>query len=277
MSGGPPHGKGSLLTGRGQYQVRALTRALRILDLFSLTRPELSLAEIALEADVPKSTAFRLLSVLEEHGYVDRDAEAESYRMGVRPFELGSVYLQTRTIEDEARPHLRRLARGCHQTANLGVLNRGEVLHIAVVPPDRPIHYFASVGDREKPHCTGLGKALISEFDRSQLEDLLTQHPPIRYTDNTITDIDDLERSLAEVRRQGFAFDNEERFAGLKCIAAPVRNDKGEIVAAVSVSGLAPEFGEPELPTFVDEVRNAADAVSLRLGYGVRAESEPAS
>jgi IclR family transcriptional regulator, KDG regulon repressor len=255
------------MPGGTQYQVRALERALRILDCFSSSTPELSLNEIALQADLPRSTAFRLLAVLADHGFIDRSTESESYRIGFRAFELGNIYAQTISVEAEARPYLHQLAVKCRQTANLGVLNRGEVVHIAVVPPDRPIHFSIPVGDREKAHCSGLGKVLISELSHAALADLIEQHPLVRHTDQTITDPVELATHLDAVRDQGFAIDDRERFPDLKCVAAPIRNDRGQIVAALSVSGLAQEFDLVATRTFIDEVKDAAVAVSGRLGY----------
>lgn len=137
---------------QAQYQVRALTRALDILNAFSLVQPELSLSRIASLVDLAPSTALRLLSTLVEYGLVEKSPETDRYRIGVHAFELGSIYIQTTTIEAQALPLLQSLARECNQTANLGILDRGEVVHISVVPPDRPIRYYARVGQRESIH-----------------------------------------------------------------------------------------------------------------------------
>ena len=147
----------------GDYQVRALARGLAILTSFTLTHPEQSLTAISTRLGLAKGTAVRLLTVLEEHGFVER-AASERYRLGVRLFELGSIYEQTFSIEQAARPALEVLAKECQQTANLGILNAGQVVHVAVVPPQRPIHFAGQLGARELVHCTGLGKALIADL-----------------------------------------------------------------------------------------------------------------
>lgn len=266
------------MASQGTYQVRALERALDILALFSLSNPELSLADIAAQTGVAKSTTLRLVSVLTDYGFLERVPDTERYRIGIRAFEVGSVYIQSTSIESEARPFLQRLAVDCHQTANLGVLNRGEVVHLAVVPPDRPIRFYASVGDREDAYCSGLGKVLISELSDEELDALVEQHPLEPRTRRTIVSADILRSHLEDVRTQGYAIDDEESIVGLRCVAAPVRNDKGEIVAAISVSGPSSEFGESDLARYVELVKDAAYGISTRLGYGAHLEdAEPAA
>lgn len=252
------------------YQVRALARALDILDAFSLARPELTLTEISEVVDLPLSTTKRLVSALEERGYLEHSPETELYRVGIRAFEVGSIYIQSTTIDAEAHPTLEWLARSCQQTANLAVLDRDELVHIAVVPPVRPIRYFSMVGEREQVYCTGLGKALISEFEDERLRELASRISFEPRTRRTITNLDMLRMHLQEARERGFAMDDEESVVGLRCVAAPVRNARGGIEAAVSVSGPAHEFGEESLPGYVDLVKRAASEISSRLGYGIR-------
>jgi DNA-binding IclR family transcriptional regulator len=253
------------------YQVRALERALDIVDAFSLAEPELTLTAIAARVGLAKSTATRLLAVLEERGWLERSAETDRYRIGVRAFEVGNIYIQTTTLEGEARPILRDLAAACGQTANLGVLRGGEVVHIAVVAPDRPIRFTTAIGQREPAHSTGLGKALLAALPLDELDRVIARQPLAARTERTITDPAALAAHLAAVRAQGYALDDEEDYDGLRCVAAPVRDARGAIVAAISVSGLAGELDDAALPRYIAAVRRAAGEVSARLGYAVRA------
>lgn len=250
----------------GDYQVRALARGLAILTSFTLTHPEQSLTAISTRLGLAKGTAVRLLTVLEEHGFVER-AASERYRLGVRLFELGSIYEQTFSIEQAARPALESLARECQQTANLGILNEGQVVHIAVVPPQRPIHFAGQLGARELIHCTGLGKALIADRTPEMIAAIVAEHGLPSRTPKTITTIEALHNSLAVVRERGYATDDEESFLGLSCVAAPIRDATGATVAALSVSGTTAEF---EAKDYAPAVLAAASTVSHRLGYGVR-------
>lgn len=252
------------------YQVRALERALDMLGVFSIDEPELTLTDIAARVDVAKSTTFRLLSILEERGYIERSLDSDRYRIGIRAFEVGSIYIQTTNIEVEAQPFLQLLARDCNQTTNLAVLDRGAIVHLAVVPPDRPIRFFATIGQRDNAHCTGLGKALLADMSDRDLSVFVEQYGLPPRTDNTSVTVDQLQAALTHVRERGVAIDDEEAAIGLKCVAAPIRDDKGEIVAAVSISGPASEFSDLTMPRYIDAVRRTAETISVRLGHAVQ-------
>lgn len=259
---------------RVTYQIRALDRGLDILEAFAPTQPELSIGQIAERAGLPKPTVIRILSVLTERGYVERLPEVERFRLGVKTLELSSVYLQSTTIEAEARPIMARLASETRQTANLGILDQNQVVHIEVVAPDRPVRFWASIGKREDAYVSGLGKVLLGTLDAAALDAYLAEPRPA-ITQQTITDGDQLRAEIEITARRGFAVDREESNPGVYCIAAPIRNAHGEIVAAVSISGLKVEF-EPEDQTieFSNLVVAAGAEISARLGW--IASSEPA-
>lgn len=252
------------------YQVRALERALDIVAAFSLAEPELSLTTIAARVGLAKSTATRLLAVLEERGWLERSAETDRYRIGVRAFEIGSIYIQSTTLEVEAQPILRALARGCRQTANLGILRQDEVVHIAVVAPERPIRFSTPIGHRDWAHCTGLGKVLLAALPDDELVALVARHGLAARTPRTIVTLDALRADLARVRAIGYGLDDEESFEGLRCVAAPILDAGGGTIAAVSASGLVGELDDAALPGYVAAVQDAARAISTRLGHGVR-------
>lgn len=253
------------------YQVRALERALDILDSFSASQPELTLTEIAAQIGVPKSTATRLLAVLAARGYLDRSPATDRYRLGVRLVMAGALYRQSSTLEAEARPVLARLAERCQQTANLGVLRQGQIVHLAVVAPDRPLRFYASVGQHEAAHCTGLGKALLAELDDAALAAFVADYGLPARTEHTLTTLDALRAQLAEVRARGVAIDDEEAFLGLRCIAAPIYDDQGQAVAALSISGSAGELTPDTMPDYCRLVAQAARDLSIRLGATLEA------
>lgn len=259
--------KAAPMAERATYQIRALDRGLDILESFSLADPELTIGQIAERAGLPKPTVIRLLSVLAERGYVERVADAERYRLGVKTLEVSSVYLQSTSLEAEARPIMGNLARETGQTANLGILNRGQVVHIEVVAPDRPVRFWASIGKREDAYVSGLGKVLLAALDPADLTGYLNQDfPPV--TPHTITDQAALAREIAEVGQQGFAVDREESNPGVLCVAAPIRDAQGRVSAALSISGLKAEFEDGEnMERYIQHVIQAADEISRRLGW----------
>ncbi|MCC6674538.1 MAG: IclR family transcriptional regulator [Thermomicrobiales bacterium] len=255
-----------------QYQVRALERALDVLDAFTIGEPELSFTELTARTGLSKGTAVRLLAVLERRGFLERSNETERYRIGVRAFEVGSIYIQTLALEREAHRYLDALVEECHQTANLGMLDHGEIVHLLVVPSRRPIHYSVQSGQRDDAHCTGLGKALLAGLSASELDALIADRGLPRHTERTITTTDELRAELATVRARGYAIDEEESVPGLTCIAAPIYDDRGSAAGAVSVSGQSSEFAEPNRTAYANAVLRTANEISRRLGAAVHDE-----
>jgi DNA-binding IclR family transcriptional regulator len=254
-------------TERTNYQIRALDRGLDILEAFSIQSPELSIKDLAARTGLPKPTVIRLLSVLVERGYVERLADSEGYRLGVRTLEISSVFLETTSVEVEARPIMTRLAHATGQTANLGILDNYQVVHIAVVAPDRPVRFWASIGKREDAYVSGLGKVLLTGLSDDQLDHYLSLQRPA-LTPYTITDAEALRQELRLTSQRGWAIDRQESNRGVACVAAPVRDATGAIVAAISISGLQSEFEAGSmLESFAAQVRAAADETSTRLGW----------
>jgi DNA-binding IclR family transcriptional regulator len=244
---------------------------LDLLDAFSIAEPELSFSELVSRIDLAKSTTFRLISILEERGYLERSPDTDRYRIGIRAFEIGSIYIQSTRLEAEAQPFLQELARSCNQTANLAVLDKDQIVHIAVVAPDRPIRYYATIGQREAAHSTGLGKALLSDHEDDQLAAFSERVGLPEKTERTITDLQRLRTHLAHVREQGYAIDDEESVPGLTCIAAPIRDERDRIVAAVSVSGPIFDFTPAARPELIEAVLAASKSISARMGNAIRA------
>jgi IclR family transcriptional regulator, KDG regulon repressor len=274
MKATPPGQHDDSTANRPNYQVRALERALRILDVFSLEAPEWTLTDISTQISLPKSTALRLTVVLEAWELLERSPDTERYRLGVRAFELGGIYIQSTSLEAEARPFLQELARTYQQTANLGILSGGEIVHIAVVAPERPIHFSAMLGQREQIHCTGLGKALVFDRPREELAALLSHTGLPARTQHTITDFDAFWQHLQEARQHGYALDDEESFIGVRCVAAPIRDARNAIVAALSISGPRGDLPASTLPDIAAAVIAAAQKVAYRLGQRIQEGGE---
>jgi DNA-binding IclR family transcriptional regulator len=252
---------------RTTYQIRALDRGLDILEAFSLGEPELSIGDISQRTGLPKPTIVRLLSVLTDRSYVERVPGADRFRLGVRTLEVGSVYLQSTSLEAEARPIMKRLAEETGQTANLGILDNNQVVHIEVVAPDRPVRFWASIGKREDAFVSGLGKVLLTGLSE-QARSAYLQQPRQAMTPNTIVDRDALQAELERTAERGYAIDNEESNLGVVCIAAPIRNGTRAITAALSISGPKSEFdGDTIMEEFVERVVRGANDISLRLGW----------
>jgi DNA-binding IclR family transcriptional regulator len=256
------------------YQVRALERGLAILESFAGAGDALSLSEIAKRHDLNLSTAFRLVRVLTQLRWLEEDEGGNGYRLGIRAFEVGSRYLGQLRVEEAARPFLETLAQETGQTASLGIREGADVVYVGIVHGQAEVGIQSRIGARHPAYCTALGKALLSELAEPALDAVLGAGMP-RRTENTITTPEVLRHELAEIRRIGHAVDNEERLRGIYCVASPIRNHEGAIVAAVSVS--APVFAvTPEARfRFARLVEETARDISARLGASTEAITQP--
>jgi DNA-binding IclR family transcriptional regulator len=249
------------------YQTRALVRGLALLSTFSARRPELSLTELAELAGLDKATALRLLRGLEQYRFVERAAGTGHYRLGLKVVELAAVYQGAHWLVEAAKPALDQLARMSQQTSELGILDGGEIVALAVAYPPRPLRRHVTLGERFMATCTSIGKAILADLASEALADYLATYPPVAQTANTIVALDDLMAEIAAAGVRGYALDDEETLPGVSCVAAPVRDQTGRAVAAINVSGPTAEFQAERRQHYIVEVTAMAATISARLGY----------
>jgi IclR family transcriptional regulator, acetate operon repressor len=228
-----------------------------------------ALAELASASGIPKSTASRLVSALERRGLIEQDGERGRLRPGPAILRVAERGMLERNVVELARPSLDALSTASAETINLAVPGRHGVEHVAQVDGRHFLGAGQWLGRAVEHHCTANGKVFLA-FDRAAAPALLTRHTPV-----TITDFDILRAELETVRCQGFATAVDELENGLAAIAAPVRGTRGEVVAALSISGptlrMTPRRIRELQPILISEAR----ALSLRLGN--REEGENAA
>jgi DNA-binding IclR family transcriptional regulator len=249
------------------YQIRAIDRALDILEAFLRREPKLSLAALCQKTGLPKSTVFKILAVLEQREYVRKDQNDGAYRIGLQCFRLGSRYLADLTLVELVRPSLERLAATFNNcVVNLAVLHEGKVLYLDIVESYRPRLHHGYIGMQDPAHCTALGKALLAGLPDDELDALLAQLDLNRATSHTITDRKELRAHLELVRRQGYSVDDEESALGTLCVGAGILDQNGRTVAAISLSGIKAAVVH-QLPEMPAHLRQAAAEISRSLGY----------
>jgi len=242
------------------YHANALARGLHLLQLLAEDREPVTLADLHERSQLPKSTLVRLLSVMTDLSYVRRVDERPAFQLGVSVLTLASGYVDKVDLEDLAESHLRELAALTGHTANLGTLDGQQVLHLAVIEPDRPIRYTASKGLRDAPYCTGLGKMLLASQPRDRVATHLPTEPFARRTPNTLVTMSELLKELDQIAEQGYAYDDEEGDEGVRCLAVPVTIDD-TIVAALSVAGPAGELTPQRHAKIVGILRDVAEGM----------------
>ncbi|MGI5228810.1 IclR family transcriptional regulator [Actinoallomurus sp. CA-142502] len=243
------------------YHANALARGLALLEQMAMRPEPPTLGDFSESTALPKSTLVRLLSVLCELEYAVRVDDRPSYRLGHKVQRLATAYVSSLDLSEVAGRYLRPVADKTGQTANLGVLDGAQVLHICVTEPDRPLRFMAPPGTRDHAYCTGLGKVLLSYIDPGQLPASTPDEPFPAFTEATTTTLAELAEELAMTRERGYALDDNERSAGLRCVAVPLLIG-GECLAAISVSGPSGEFTEPQQEEYVAALRAAAEGLT---------------
>lgn len=248
-------------------RIQSVARALSIVDILAEARAELALNEIAVRLSLPKSTVHGLISTLKDFGYIEQSVFTGKYRLGMRIFEVGHIVAQGWEVRTVAAPYITQLLEELGETVHLVVLDKLEVLYIDKRETSRSLRIASQVGMRLPAHCTGVGKVLMAHLSPVERCELINKKGLPRFTKNTLTDAGSLEDELAKVRKQGFAIDNEEIMDGLRCVAAPIRDQTGRVISAISLSGPVSRMKGEQLENAIKRVGETAGEISACLGY----------
>jgi IclR family KDG regulon transcriptional repressor len=247
--------------------VPALARGLDILELF-LDREVLSAPEVVRALGLPRTTVHELIGTLAERGWlVAVEGDSPRYRLGVRAFELGSVYLRSLDLAESVRAVAHKLAADTGETVQAGVLDTDQVVYIARVDSIHPVRLVSTVGGRLPAHCTAVGKALLSGHTDQRLDELFPPGVELQgLTENSIRDPERLKAALVRIRRQGIAYEQRESNPEAACVAAGVRDRTGQVVAALSISVPTSRWSAARRRELGEAVRTSAEALSHELG-----------
>lgn len=241
-------------------------KALSILKLFSGAKSEWTAKEIMAELGFHKSSVQRLVSTLEDEGFLTSDGDYNrKYRLGLEILILGKVAIRDMDLASLATSFLEELVEQANETAHLCITDHGESLYIAKVECDRSVRVASKIGARLPLHCTGVGKVLLSGMSEDEIDRIILQHGLINYTPNSITSREKLLQELERIKEEGVALDNEEFDLGLRCVAAPVFGTEGEIIASISVSGPANRITDETVPIYTKYVKASAEKISNLL------------
>lgn len=244
--------------------VQSVERALTILEILAAAGEE-GVTAIASKIGVHKSTAFRLVSALENAGLVEQSGDRGKYRLGMGVLRLAAATTARLDVVQEARPVSRRLAATTGETVNIAVLSEGSALYVDQVAGGSSLQAHNWVGQHIPLHATSNGKILLSELSDAELR--ATLGSLAAYTDTTVTTKKALRSQLDEVRAAGYAVAVDELEVGLTAVAAPIRNAHGDVIASLSLSGPTFRLDEPRIEEVLAELLAAAAEISHRLGW----------
>jgi len=248
--------------------VPAVSRALDILELF-LDRPTLSAPEITDRLDLPRTTVHELLGTLVERAYlVPVGGQPARFRLGMRVFQLGASFADQLDLAREAQDVAHDIAAACDETVHIAVLDGADVVYIAKVDSTHPVRMVSAVGRRLPAHCTAVGKVLLSGLTPEAIEARFPRSRQLpAMTPHSITSLSRLRAELAEVRRLGVAYDHCESNDAVHCVAAPVHDHTGAMVAGMSISVPTTRWTEQRQREWSGLVARGAAALSARLGH----------
>ncbi len=249
--------------------VRSIEKCCTLLDCLGHAPEGMSLTEITETLKFPYSTAHRLLTTLSEYSYVQKDPETKRYFLGLHVLELQANIAKRFRLLDVAIPHMTRLIQEMSVTCHLAVLHGMEIVYLESRRSygDPLFNLNTQPGRTVSAHCTALGKTLLAHLPPDLLSQLLSENRLAPMTPNTIVDSAELRRHLTEVKRRGYAIDNEEYTLGVRCIAAPIRCRTGEVIAALSISGGKDQITPGREAALAERVMLECGQLSRELGF----------
>lgn len=250
-----------------RYPMKALDKIFSILEILLQHSSAMSVTEISEQLKIYPSTVHRWLDTMRHWGYVEQDPNTQKYQLGLKVVELGMAKLHRMDLVMETTPYLKELVNQCHETAHLGILDKGEVFSLAKEESSQNIRMVSKEGARIPTHCTALGKVLLAHLEPQKQKRILEEKGLPSFTKNTITDRKKMREELRKIKEQGFALDAEEYEKGLSCIAAPIRNHQGKVIAAVAVAGPTFRLGGKRQKDLKKVLIEVSRRMSERLGH----------
>jgi Transcriptional regulator len=248
-------------------QIKSLQKAIRILDILKDAADGMSLAEICSRIKLSKSTVHGLISTMRDENFIEQSPTDGKYKLGVRLFELGNAVARNWDVRKVALYHMKKLLADFGETVHLVKLDQNEVLYIDKLEGIKALRIVSEIGTRLPLYCTGVGKAMMAYLPEYEIERFMRKITFVKFTPNTITNLEALKRELESVRKRGYAEDNQEIMEGLTCIAAPIFDHAGNAIYAISVSGPTYRFDHEMREKAIHMVKEAAMNISVHIGY----------
>ncbi|ATW27701.1 IclR family transcriptional regulator [Candidatus Formimonas warabiya] len=249
------------------YYVQSVERALQILKAMHAKREDVGITELSKELQVGKSTIHRLITTLEEYGFVQQIPGTGKYRIGWALFELGSEVPKRVGLNEVAKPYLHALCDQTNETAILAVRDGTDTVYVDKAETSQILRMDIQVGTRVPAYCTALGKVLLSGLTNDEIRELYKDKTFKPNTMNTISSLDQLLYHIDNVRLSQYAVDDEEFSLGFRCVAAPIKDISGNIIAGIAVGGPSSRLTKIKLGEDYPLAMDAASRVSTALGY----------
>jgi DNA-binding IclR family transcriptional regulator len=255
------------MSGDATPSTPAVERILSILELLSVTKSGLTLPELSRRLALPKSSTYCLLVTLERRGYLLRNNKTHRYMFGLKLFSLANMALSGVELRENAAHFLHALMERSRLTVHMAIIEGDEAVLIEKVEPMGLVRLATWVGKRLELHCSAVGKCLLAYLPEAEFLRLVRDRGLTRNNENTVTSIRKLKNQITQIRRAGYAIEDEEGEIGCRCVGAPVFDHSGNAIAAISVAGTTAQIPSEEFASFGQLVRQTASDISQALGF----------
>ena len=247
-----------------QQRASSMTNALRLLNLFTVDEPELTLSELAEKLDVGPSTVYRITHTLIHEGFITRDPMTKNFRLGSLLLSMGHAIITSYDICELSPPILEKLVQDTGETVHLSILKGNKTVYLQKFECSNYVHLLTHIGRKNPIHCTAAGQIMLAFQSETEIEKFITAGLP-GYTSNTLTDPIKFKERLSCIRKKGFSLNMEEMLIGVSSIAAPVKSPLGEVEYSVSIAGPTSRINYNRVHALSKLVMDAADELSKRL------------
>lgn len=248
--------------------VQSVSRALDLLEAFPRLGPEIGLTSIAEHNNLNKATAYRLLATLEARGYIERSPDGRKYRLGVRTLELGAYFQSQLDVRRLALPYMTAMVEATDEAAFLCIREGDEALCIERVESELEVNIFTlRVGGRQPLHCGAAPRAILAGMDDCEVAAYAQRTGLPSYTPQTITNLEKLQEDIMRTRGQGYVVSIEDASLGIAAVGTPVRDHSGEIIAAISLSGMVARYSPERIRELAEVLLTNGTTLSRKMGF----------
>jgi len=240
----------------------SVLRALEVLDFFTVEEHELTLTEISKRMGLHKSSVYRILRTLEAADLLQRNEQTGKYRLSLKILDLAGRVLGRYDLRATAGPYMEELASATGEIIHLSILEGKELVYLDKKGTGQVLTVSTKIGGKHPAYASAMGKVLLAHLSEDRLTEVLGDLKLEPLTEHTITDRSELKEELLKIREMGYALDNEEAFPGIRCIAAPIRDQMGKVVAAVSSTVPLQRFGDERVPELARHITETASKIS---------------
>jgi DNA-binding IclR family transcriptional regulator len=252
-----------------KYSVPNLERALKILELLSKNSAGLTTAQICEKLKYPRNSVFRITSTLQNNEYLIRNEETKEFQLTLKLLNMGYAAIGDETLIEKALPMMKELRDKIGETVPLGILHGDEGIVIEEVPGAHSFRFVLEPGKKFNLHTAAPAKAILAFLPNADLESKISKIKFEKFTDRTITNLNDYKICLDKVRNCGYAIDYAEEIEGMHCISAPIFNRKGFPIAAIWITGPSRRISSTDFDKIGEEVKKHAKSISKSFGYGL--------